>query len=119
MPIVILWCLKILTYLVLREHSEVNKCKRDLVATAERLRFNAEFYLKTLTTDLNSFSRLTSHSNASASSINILGIEDSLQEWNQDRAEVEAYEQLRELTTQIEKKVFKLNKAKYMAKSCE
>lgn len=99
---------------VLREHSEVNKYKRALVATAERLRFNADFYLKSLATDLNSLSRLTTSSNFTSSqktsspaafSINVLGVEDALREWSRDKTEVEAFERLREVTSQIERKV--------------
>ena len=88
---------------MIREYSNVNKCKTELRASAERLRINAEFYLKSLDTDLESLSRLTSA--GEGSSINVLGINDALRDWETDRQRVQDYDQLRDATAQLERKV--------------
>ena len=84
---------------VLREYSNVNKCKTELRSSAERLRINADFYLKSLSTDLESLTRLTS------GSLHVLGVHDALREWNQDKADVESFARLRDTTAQLERKV--------------
>ena len=77
----------------------MNKCKTELRSSAERLRINADFYLKSLSTDLQSLTRLTS------GSIHVLGVHDALREWNEDKSEVESYGRLRDRTAQLERKV--------------